>query len=275
MVLQSPSLSQAAAIVSRGVAEGGEDRRPDSRPCPDTKGERMKLPGKEIANRPLRFYWVLDLSSSMLGNKIGQLNHAIREALPAMRDVADDNAYAAVEVKVLTFATGAKWHTPAPVPLDSFQWTDVSAGGITDMGAAMSEMAEELSTDNMPERGLPPVIVLITDGHPTDNFARGLRELQERPWAQRAVRIAIGIGDDADLDVLRQFIDHAEIEPLNADNSRDLVSYIRWASTTGLKTASAPGTRTTHPVENPSIMDALPDPPPSSSDVDDDDDDVF
>lgn len=228
----------------------------------------MELPGREIVTRPLRFYWVLDVSSSMLGTKIDRLNYAIREVLPAMRDVANDNPYAALEVKVLTFATGAQWHTPAPVPLASFQWTDVSAGGARDMGAAMRKLAEELSIDNMPERGLPPVVVLISDGPPTDNYAKGLRELQERPWARRAVRLAIGIGDDADLDVLRQFIDHVEIEPLKACDSHALLSYIRWATTTDLMSARLPGIRTKDQGEDPSSTDALPDPPPSRSNVD-------
>jgi uncharacterized protein YegL len=42
----------------------------------------LDLPGGPISHRPLRFYWMLDVSGSMRGEKIGELNHAIREALP-------------------------------------------------------------------------------------------------------------------------------------------------------------------------------------------------
>jgi hypothetical protein len=63
------------------------------------------------------------------------------------------------------------------------------------------------------------------------------------PWAQRAVRLAIAVGKDADKSVLSKFIGHSELQPLQADNSSALVDYIRWASTAVLKSASAPATQ--------------------------------
>lgn len=224
------------------------------------------LPGGALSHRPLRFYWMLDVSGSMAGHKIGQLNHAIRESLPLMRDSADDNPHAAVEIRAMTFGTGARWVTPNPVPLADFTWTDVTINGITDMGAAMKMMAQELSVGNMPDRGLPPVIVLITDGQPTDDFDTGLKTLLAEPWGKRAVRIAIGIGDDADLDVLRRFIDHKEIEPLTANNAGDLTQFIKYASTVVLKSASSPTSQTA----DGSLTGAPPPPPPPPTMVDDD-----
>lgn len=228
-----------------------------------------ELPGGAIASRPLRFFWVLDVSGSMTGHKIGQLNHAIREALPAMRDAADDNPHAKVEIKVMTFGSGYKWLSPAPVPLEKFSWTDATINGITDMGAAMVAMAKELSMANMPERSLPPVVVLVTDGQPTDDFPSGLQALMNEPWGRKAVRIGIAIGDDADYDTLRQFIGHAEIEPLTAKNPEDLVKYVRWVSTQVLKAASSPASQTQDGSSAPTPMDVVPPPPPADADADD------
>jgi len=54
------------------------------------------------------------------------------------------------------------------------------------------------------------------------------------------VRIAIAIGDDADVEVLKRFIDNPEIPPLQANNPETLVNYIKWASTAVITTVSAP-----------------------------------
>ena len=226
-----------------------------------------ELPGGAISNRPLRFFWILDVSGSMAGDKIGKLNFAIREALPAMRDAADENPHAAVEVRAMTFGSGFRWMTKAPVKLADFKWADVTISGITDMGAAMKGMAAELTVANMPDRGLPPVIVLVSDGQPTDDFDGGLQALMAEPWGRKAVRIAIAIGDDADLATLRKFIGQAEIEPLTAKNPEDLVNYIRWASTEVLKAASAPANRSSG---TKGVAPPPPPPPPPS-----DDDDVW
>lgn len=229
------------------------------------------LPGGAIANRPLRFFWMLDVSGSMKGEKVGQLNFAIREALPEMRRVADDNAHAAIEMRVLTFGTGYKWVTPAPVPLEQFTWSDVSVNGLTDMGKALEEMANELAVDKMPERSLPPVIVLISDGQPTDDFDKGLQALMAQPWGSRSIRIAIAIGSDADKEPLQKFIGHSEIEPLEANNSADLVNYIRWVSTQVLKAASSPASQPPDQQASvpPSAMDMVPPAPPADPSADD------
>jgi uncharacterized protein YegL len=223
------------------------------------------LPGGAISNRPLRFFWVLDVSGSMAGSKIDALNYAVREALPAMRDAADDNANAAVEVRAMTFGSGFNWVNPAPIALEQFTWQNVYVNGITDMGAAMKALAAELTVANMPARALPPVIVLVSDGQPTDDFDNGLAALMAEPWGRKAVRIAIAIGDDADLDVLRRFIGHAEVEPLTANNPEDLVNYIRWVSTEVLKATSAPASQAPDTSQvAPTPMDNLPQPPPSA-----------
>ena len=92
----------------------------------------------------------------------------------------------------------------------------------------------------MESRALPPVLVLISDGQPTDDYKSGLKAIKEQDWGKKAVRIAIATGRDADIDVLAQFIDHPERKPLQAMTAGQLVQYIRWASTEVLKQASSP-----------------------------------
>jgi len=200
-----------------------------------------KRPGGEMAAKPLHFIWIADCSDSMgVHGKIQALNTAIREAIPHMRRVAKDNPNAQVLVRAVRFSDGAYWHIAQPVPVEQFEWVDLQAKGVTDMGKALELVAEQLKMPPMPERGLPPVLVLISDGLPTDDFAAGLNALLDLPWGKKAVRIAIAIGEDANLEVLQRFINNSELKPLRANNPEALTTHIRWASTAVLKSASSP-----------------------------------
>lgn len=200
----------------------------------------MELPGGPLATRPLHFIWILDGSGSMAGEKIQSLNFALREAIPAMQQSADDNPNATVLVRAVRFSDGAQWHVATPTPIGAFTWTDIQSSGVTDMGAALGLVADELRVPPMTDRALPPVLILVSDGQPTDDFEAGLAKLMAEPWGQKAVRIAIAIGADADLGVLQTFIGSPQMKPLKADNASTLVEFVRWASTAVLKAASAP-----------------------------------
>jgi uncharacterized protein YegL len=204
-----------------------------------------KRPGGELASRPMHFIFMCDCSGSMQADgKIQSLNNAIKEAIPHMQSAADENPNAQVFVRAISFSDGAQWHIAEPTPVDSFRWTDLSAGGLTDMGKALGMVAEQLRIPPMTERALPPILVLLSDGQPTDDFAGAVRDLMQLPWGKRAARIAVAIGDDADHDALKLFVGNPEIPVLQANNAESLVKYVRWASTAVLKAASAPASQT-------------------------------
>jgi len=201
-------------------------------------------PGGELATRPLHFIWVADCSISMKTNgKIEALNNAIKQTLPMMREVANENPNAEVLVRALKFSSGASWHIEDATPIDKFNWIDLDASGVTDMGEAFKLLKDALKIPPMTERALPPVIILLSDGQPTDKYREALKDLFKEPWAVKAVRIGIGIGKAANKKVLKEFINQEGIEPLQADNAYQLIEYIKWASTAVLKAASSPASQ--------------------------------
>lgn len=203
--------------------------------------EQLKRPGGELASRPLHFFWLVDCSGSMYGEKIGTVNHAIQSTIPEMADAAKDNPNAQLMVRTLKFSTGASWVTPDPVNIEDFAWNDLDAGGVTDLGKAFELLAAQLTIPPMTDRALPPVIVLLSDGQPTDDYKKGLDKLLHLPWGKKAVRIAISIGQDADDDVLQEFTGNRELV-LQANNPQALVKMIKWASTAA-SLVSAPASR--------------------------------
>src|SRR4051794_34423804 len=114
------------------------------------------LPGGKLAGRPLHFIWIADCSYSMAGEKIKSLNEAIRESLPHMRKVAEDNPNAEVLIRAIKFSSGAEWHIGIPTAIDQFQWDDLSVESSTDLGAALSLLADALKIPPMDTRALPP-----------------------------------------------------------------------------------------------------------------------
>ena len=166
-----------------------------------------------------------------------------------MADAAKDNPNAQLMVRTLKFSTGASWVTPNPVNIEDFAWNDLDAGGVTDLGKAFELLAGQLTIPPMTDRALPPVIVLLSDGQPTDDYKKGLDKLLHLPWGKKAVRIAISIGQDADDDILQEFTGNRELV-LQANNPQALVKMIKWASTAA-SLVSAPASRPTDLLDAP------------------------
>ena len=117
----------------------------------------------------------------------------------------------------------------------------MEANGLTELGKAFDLLAAQLSIPPMPERALPPVIVLLSDGQPTDDYKKSMEKLKKLPWFRKAVKIAISIGQDADDEVLIEFAGNKELV-LQANNATALAKMIKWASTTA-SMVSAPSSK--------------------------------
>lgn len=209
----------------------------------DKKMAERRRPGGELASRPLHFFWVVDCSGSMMGDKIATANFAIKDAIPGMRSAAEENPNAQLLIRTLRFETGAQWITPSPVPVDEFEWEPLELGALTSMGMAFDMLADQLEMPPMSEKALPPVIVLLSDGNPTDDYKTGLTRLLNLPWGRKAVKIAIAIGQDVDISILEEFTGNRELV-LQANNADQLAKMIKWASTVA-KQVSSPVSRPT------------------------------
>lgn len=164
-----------------------------------------------IVKRQMVLFFVVDTSGSMQGTKIGAVNTAIREVLPELKDAGGSD----IDLKVacLTFSSGCKWMYSTPIASDSFQWTNVDADGVTDLGTACRELNDKLSKNGFlkaPSGSVAPVIFLLSDGEPTDDFESGINLLQQNNWFKHGIKVAVAIGDDANKDVLAKFTGNIE-----------------------------------------------------------------
>jgi uncharacterized protein YegL len=130
-------------------------------------------------------------------------------------------------------------------------------GGNTDLGAALACLGQALKSPPHPRRAIPPLVVLLSDGVPTDEFEGPLAALDSLGWAQKAQRFAIAIGRDADPEVLTKFTGDRN-KVLDANKSERLATLIQWCSTQVLQSSLTAGGGDSGPA---SFMPPTPPPP--------------
>ena len=164
----------------------------------------------------MTLFYLVDTSGSMAGEKLGSVNSAMEEAivddLPSISSANDD---AEIKVAIMQFSNGCSWITPpsGPLGIGDIIWSDLQPEGMTSMGAAFTELDSKLSRTAFlasQTGAYAPVIILISDGEPTDEWAPALDNLRKNNWFKHAIKIAIAIGDDADKNVLASFTGNQE-----------------------------------------------------------------
>ncbi|MEV0328963.1 VWA domain-containing protein [Micromonospora echinospora] len=187
----------------------------------------MQLP------RPLPVVVLADVSGSMAQDgKIDVLNQSISAMIRSF--AAEDTVRGEILVGVVTFGgDGARLHHP-PVPAREAQWTDMAASGRTPLGGALDLLADLLQDEEIiPRRAFQPTLVLVSDGMPTDEWHEALTRLLGTERGGKAVRLAVGIGQDMDQDaftVLNQFVANPAIPVMRADEIHRLSSFFAWVT---------------------------------------------
>ena len=182
----------------------------------------------------------------MEGNKIGAVNDAVVNVLPMLNDISETNPDAEIKVAALEFSNGVNWLYDEPKLAKDFIWQDVTASGLTSLGAACSELASKLSRSGgfmqSASGSFAPAIILLSDGGPTDDYNTGLAKLKANNWFKSAIKIAIAIGDDADKDVLKDFTGSSEavITVHNIDALKQIIRVVAVTSSQiGSKSSTA------------------------------------
>lgn len=173
---------------------------------------------EEITPSPrkvMTLFYIIDTSESMSGSRIGTVNGAMEECRDLLKEIAKANDDAEIKIAVMQFSSGCYWITGSngAISLEDWNWEDLQAGGITDFGAALIELDKKLSRKaflNSQTGAYAPVILLFSDGGPTDNWEKGLKQIKENNWFKHAIKIAIDIESGADKSVLEVFTGNSE-----------------------------------------------------------------
>lgn len=179
--------------------------------------EECKMPNindtVEIARRILPIIYVIDSSGSMIGEKIASVNEAMKDAMDLLKDISAKNPDAEIKVGVLKFSSGAEWIKPL-TDLEDYYWNNLNAGGVTDIGSALDELNKKLSKNEFLKSDVGfciPVIMFMSDGEPTDDYEKALKNINEtNKWFRHSTKIAIAVGESANKDVLAKIVGNME-----------------------------------------------------------------
>lgn len=179
--------------------------------------------------RRLPVFMLLDVSESMAGENLRQLQHGLDRLVGGLR--TDPHALESVYLSAIVFAGKAR--TLAPLTeLACFYPPRLPVGAGTSLGRGLMHLMDEIDSavvSSTPERkgDWRPVVYLMTDGKPTDDIEPALQRWNEK-YKGRITLVAIAVGKHAAIQTLQRFTDNVLL--LDATTEEDFKRFVDWVT---------------------------------------------
>ena len=191
----------------------------------------LKLRLEELTDNPTARVPVclaLDVSGSMSGSKIQQLNEALQTFYRSVRE--DEMANMAAEIAIVTFGQEVRKVVDFS-NIGRQQMPMLFADGPTPMGTAVNQCLDMLEQakrvySRMGVDYYQPWLVLITDGAPTDDISGAARRCRELIERRKLTVFPIAVGDDADANILSQFSPSSPVLRTKSEGFRHFFSWL-------------------------------------------------
>lgn len=177
--------------------------------------------------RKLPVYLLLDTSGSMSGEPIEALKNGVQVMISSLRQ--NPQAIETAYLSVITFDSSARQLIPL-TDLASFQMVDIKASGTTALGDALSLVSKcidnEVQQSTTEKKGdWKPLVFIMTDGIPTDNWQNGLAEFKRR---KIAYTVACAAGSAADTTILKQITEN--VVSLDTADGNGIAKFFAWVT---------------------------------------------
>lgn len=177
--------------------------------------------------RRLPVYLVIDVSGSMHGEPIEAVRNGMQMLLSTLR--TDPYALETAYLSVIVFDAKARQVVPL-TELISFQPPTIEPGSTTSLGDALKVTKEcierEVQKTTADAKGdWKPLVFIMTDGQPTDDWQNGLKEFRK---VKPGMVIACAAGPQAEPAVLKQITEI--VVSLDTADSSSIGAFFKWVS---------------------------------------------
>ena len=186
--------------------------------------------------RRLPIYFLIDVSESMVGDPIEQVQDGMATIVKELR--TDPYSLETVYVSIIAFAGKAAKLSPL-TELYNFYPPKLPVGSGTSLGNALSFLMNDIDTSvqktTLEEKGdWKPIIFLFTDGSPTDEYQAAFDRWNQK-YRKSANLVVVSIGDNADLSILGKISDN--VLQLQTTDNESFKNFFKWV-TASVKTSS-------------------------------------
>lgn len=186
--------------------------------------------------RRLPIYFLVDVSESMIGTPIEQVQDGMRTIIQDLR--VDPYALETVFVSIIAFAGKAVSLSPL-TELYKFYPPVFPVGGGTSLGAGLDFLMDDIErsvqkTTAQAKGDWKPIIFLFTDGNPTDSYDRALRRWNDK-FRRHCNFVAISIGDNVNTEILGRITENVLL--LKKTDKESFRKFFKWV-TASIKTSS-------------------------------------
>ena len=159
--------------------------------------------------RRLPIFFLIDISESMVGEPIQQVEEGLATIIQALK--TDPYAIETVWVSIIVFAGQPKTLVPLQEIINFYPPRFPIGGGTSlskGLGHLMYELRRNIVKTTYEQKGdWKPIVFLFTDGVPTDDTKTAITEWKES-WQRTANMVAISFGSETDTTVLRELTDN-------------------------------------------------------------------
>ncbi len=195
----------------------------------------------EAPVRLLPVIFVVGTAYSMTAeDKIGQLNRAVNRIVGSLAKLNSESIDVRAVVRLISYNSFAT--VTDPLSGDGSEIV-LEAEGSSDFGAGLdclNRVLEDTDVCGSPYGVKPPVIIFLTDSYPSKPWRESAEKLQSNPLYRNAIKLAVAIGDKADISHFQQALDSENRAVVKVVDNSMLSKIFETLVTVAVRVASSP-----------------------------------